>query len=97
MDDEGYFGSKGFKLIEAAGGMGEAMKDPTTRFFAIEHIAGMLIAVILIHIGKAQAKRPIGDRAKHRNTLIFYFIALLIILLSIPWPFRSIGTASGWF
>ena len=92
-----YFGPKGFKLIEAAGGMGEAMKDPTTRFFAIEHIAGMLIAVILIHIGKAQAKRPIGDRAKHRNTLIFYFIALLIILLSSPWPFRSIGTASGWF
>lgn len=92
-----YFGSKGFKLIEAAGGMGEAMKEPTTRFFAVEHIAGMLIAVILIHIGKAQAKRRIGDRAKHRNTLIFYLIALLVILLSIPWPFRSIGAASGWF
>jgi hypothetical protein len=92
-----YFGDKGYKLIEASGGMSEVMKNPTTRFFAVEHLAGMLIAIILIHTGKAQAKRKIGDRAKHRNTLIFYLLALLIILISIPWPFRAIGTSSGWY
>lgn len=92
-----YFGPKGYKLIEAAGSMGDVMKDATTRFFAVEHIAGMLIAIILIHVGKAQAKRNIGDRAKHRNSLIFYLIALLIILISIPWPFREVGAASGWY
>lgn len=92
-----YFGDKGYKLIETSGSMSEVMKNPTTRFFAVEHLAGMLIAIILIHIGKAQAKRKIGDRAKHRNTLIFYLLALLIILISIPWPFRAIGTSSGWY
>lgn len=78
-------------------GMSAVMKDPFMRFFAMEHLAGMLIAVVLIHIGKAQGKRPIGDKAKHRRTMIFYLVALLIILASIPWPFRAIGVASGWY
>jgi len=50
----------------------------------------------LIHLGKAQGKRPIGDRAKHRRTMIFYLVALLIILASIPWPFREIFQTRGW-
>ena len=72
-------------------GMSAAMKDPYARFFAIEHLTGMLIAIILLHIGKAQGKKAINDRSKHRRTLVFYLLALLIILLSIPWPFRQIG------
>jgi len=90
-----YFGPKGYKLIEAAGGMGNAMKDPVTRFYGVEHITGLLIAIILIHIGKAQGRKLISDKAKHSRTVVFYTIALLIILLSIPWPFRNI--AGGWF
>lgn len=91
-----FFGSRGYKLIETFG-MSGVMKDPSNRFFAVEHIAMMLIAIILLHIGKAQARKPIGDRAKHRRTLIFYLLALIIILVSIPWPFRSIGASSGWY
>ncbi|MGN6165506.1 MAG: hypothetical protein ACTHOF_13295 [Flavisolibacter sp.] len=92
-----YFGPHGYKMIEAAGGMSSAMKDPTTRFFGIEHLVGMLIAIILIHIGKAQGKKRISDTSKHRRTFIFYFLALLIILASVPWPFREIGAASHWY
>jgi uncharacterized membrane protein len=92
-----YWGPKGYKLIEAAGGMSAAMKDSYTRFFAIEHITGMLIAIILIHIGKTQARKAISDKAKHRRTVIYYLIALIIILAMIPWPFRQIGIGSGWY
>ncbi|HEY6956424.1 MAG TPA: hypothetical protein VI385_14340 [Flavisolibacter sp.] len=92
-----YFaGTLGYEAIKTKG-MTTAMKDPYTRFFAVEHLLGMLIAIILIHIGKAQGKRPIGDRAKHRRTMIFYLVALLIILASIPWPFREIFQTRGWF
>jgi hypothetical protein len=63
----------------------------------VEHLAGMLIAIILIHIGKAQGRKAISDRAKHRRTMIFYLLALLIILASIPWPFREIGVGRGWY
>jgi L-asparagine transporter-like permease len=57
----------------------------------------MLIAIILIHIGKAQGKKRISDKAKHKRTLLFYVLALLIILASIPWPFRQVGAGSHWY
>ncbi len=86
----------GYTTIQARG-MGDVMSDATARFYVIEHLTGMLIAIILLHIGKAQAKKPIGDKAKHRRTVIYYTIGLLLILLSIPWPFRSVAAGSGWF
>lgn len=89
-------GGWGYSLLESRS-MQEIMKDPTARFFFMEHTAGMLIAVILIHIGKAQGKKRIADKAKHRRTMLFYLLALLIILVSIPWPFREIGAARGWY
>jgi hypothetical protein len=92
-----YFGPKGYQLIQNAGGMSAVMKDPVTRFFAVEHITAMLIALILIHIGKAQAKKSISDSAKHRRTVIYYLVALIVILLSIPWPFMQSGAGRGWY
>jgi hypothetical protein len=90
-------GPRGYKLFQASGGMGEVMKEPTNRFFAVEHLIGMLIAIILLHIGKAQGRKAMSDRSKHKRTVIFYLLALLIILVSIPWPFRAVGAASGWY
>ena len=90
-----YFGPRGWKIIEQQG-WSAAMKGPD-RFFAVEHFAGMLVAIILLHIGKAQGKKAISDKSKHRRTLIFYLLALLIILVSIPWPFRAIGASSHWY
>jgi hypothetical protein len=91
-----YFGPKGYKYIESMG-MSAVMKNAYARFFAIEHITMMVIATILIHIGKVQGKKAISDRAKHRRTLIFYLLALIIILAAIPWPFRSAGEGSNWY
>jgi uncharacterized membrane protein len=91
-----FTGAWGYKLIQSKG-MSAVMKDSSTRFFAVEHLAGMLIAIILIHIGKVQGRKAIPDKAKHNRTLIFYILALLIILASIPWPFRAIGAGRGWY
>jgi hypothetical protein len=91
-----YFGPRGYKIIQSMG-MSAAMKDPYARFFAVEHFAGMFIAIVLLHIGKAQGKKAISDKAKHRRTLVFYLLALLIMLISIPWPFRQIGAGSHWY
>jgi hypothetical protein len=91
-----YFGPRGYKFI-AEYGMSAVMKNSAYRFFAIEHITMMLIAVILIHIGKAQGRKAISDKAKHRRTIIFYILALILILISIPWPFRQIGVGSHWY
>ena len=85
---EWFFGAWGLKLIQNVG-MGGAMKDPAYRFWAVEHIAGMLIAIILITIGRGAAKKNISDRAKHYKTFWFFLIAFILILAVVPWPFRE--------
>lgn len=89
-------GPWGLQLIQA-NGMSGVMGDAVTRFYAVEHQIGMILGIAMIHIGKAQGKKAIADSAKHRRTAIFYIIALLIILVSIPWPFRVVGAGRGWF
>jgi len=94
-----YWGPRGYNYIHDMG-FSAVMKEkehPEIRFFAVEHMAGMLIAIILLHIGKAQGRKAISDKAKHRRTLLFYLLALLIIVISIPWPFRQIGAGSHWY
>ncbi|HEY1115389.1 MAG TPA: hypothetical protein VGE66_17575 [Chitinophagaceae bacterium] len=91
-----FVGPWGYSLIQQKG-MGAVMSNPVERFFVMEHNVGMLIAIVLMHIGKAQGKKAIGDKAKHRRTMIFYLLALVIILASIPWPFREVGMGRGWY
>src|SRR5215217_6712535 len=79
-----YAGEWGYKQIERMGSVTAVMKDRTAGFFAIEHSVGMLVAIILIHLGKSQGRKQMSDRAKHRRTMIFYLLALLVILASIP-------------
>jgi hypothetical protein len=64
---------------------GAAMRQADLRFWAVEHITGMLIASALIHIGRKKSmKAPEGRR--HKTALIFFGLALVVVLLSIPWP-----------
>ena len=89
-------GPLGLKSIQL-NGFGNVMKDAGLRFFAAEHTIGMLVAIILIHVGYSYAKKSVTDAAKHKRTLLYYGLALLIILISIPWPFRAIGAGRAWF
>ena len=89
------FGPLGFKNIQNMGG--EVMKNPYTRFFAMEHLVGMLIAIVVFHVGRSKSKKAIDDASKHKKAFIFYLIGLLIILASIPWPFKAGFEGIGWF
>lgn len=91
-----YFaGPWGIKNI-SNNGMGVVMKDSYARFFAMEHLVGMLLAILLIHIGFAKSKRGADEKKKHQTIFIYYLIALLLILASIPWPFRAGFEGIGW-
>lgn len=67
------------------------ISDKLYRFYTVEHTAGMLIAIVLITIGYSRSKRTTDAIAKQRLIGIFYGIGLLLILVSIPWPFRNLG------
>lgn len=64
---------------------GDVMKNPISRLYIVEHPATMLIGIILIHIGKAKAKKATDAVKKHKNIAIFYLIALALIVSKIPW------------
>jgi hypothetical protein len=64
---------------------GGAMKNTQLRFFAVEHVFGMLIGTVLAHVGQGRVRKAPVDR-KGRTAAIFYGLALLAILASIPWP-----------
>lgn len=64
---------------------GAAMKNADLRFYAVEHILLMLIALVLVHIGRARSKKIHIEWRKHRSSAIYYGIALILILAAIPW------------
>jgi len=86
-----YFTGMWFEKVKS--GMGAVMKDPLERFFAIEHALMMIIAWLLVHVGRSMVKRGDTDAQKHKSTLIYFGIALVLILAMIPWPFRQPGIA----
>ena len=64
---------------------GAAMADAAVRFFTLEHIFYMLVAVALVHIGNVLIRRAKSDTVKYRRATIWYSLTLLIILVAIPW------------
>ena len=72
-------------------GMKGVMQNSVARFWAVEHITIMLIAIVLITIGRGAAKKKITDRAKHKKMFWMFFIAFILILAAVPWPGRNVG------
>jgi hypothetical protein len=75
--------------------IGAGMKDSLLRFFAMEHSLMMVIAVILLTVFSAVAKRKTDDKKKFRLMAIGFTIVLLIILAMIPWPWSG-SHPGGW-
>lgn len=72
------------------------MENPTLRFFTVEHISMMVIAVGLMAVGHAKARKLKEANARHSKVALFYGIAFVIIMAAIPWPFRE-ALGAGWF
>ncbi len=90
-----YFISPFVKVAMEAG-MGAAMKDSEMRFWLVEHIFGMVIGIALITVGRIAAKKATEDKAKFKKIAVYFTIGLLMILATIPWPFREV-LGRGWF
>jgi len=83
-------------IVEAArSDMGTAMKDAQLRFWAVEHIFAMILAIVLITLGRIMAKKATDDIIKFRRQSIYYLLALLLIFYAIPWPWAAISRP--WF
>ncbi len=60
-------------------------------FYGLLHIALMLVAIIIITLGSAKAKRKDTDLEKFRTMFNYFSIGLLLIFIAIPWPFSPLA------
>ena len=61
-----------------------SMKDKNLRFWSVEHMAGMVVGIVVAQIGSIQSKKQRGDTSKFRTAFTWFLAALIIILLMIP-------------
>jgi signal transduction histidine kinase len=80
------------KVQFSAGWMGNS----SLRFFGMEHFVGMILAIVVITIGRKKAEKSIENADKHKKIFTWYLIGLLIIIAFIPWPFRT-ALGGAWF
>jgi hypothetical protein len=66
------------------------MKDKFLRFFWVEHPIGMILAIILITLGYGMSKKPVADEVKYQKAYRYFVLALIVLFVTIPWPFREI-------
>ena len=71
------------------------MKSSYNRFFGMEHIVMMVLAAVLITIGRKKAEKNEDLSKRNKTIAVWYTVGLILILAAIPWPFRGFG--NGWF
>jgi len=72
------------------------MKLDIFRFYGMEHMAGMILAIILVTIGHIKSKKGNTPAEKFKPIKLWYVIGIILILASIPWPFRA-ELGGSWF
>ena len=77
-------------LVQAARpDWGAALRNPTLRFWSVEHLALMLTGIVVAYAGRALSKRA-GRAAAQRHQLaaLFFAVAIGLVLLGVPFALR---------
>jgi hypothetical protein len=64
---------------------GQPVPGGETTFFGWEHVLGMLVAVVLVHISSARARKVTDPIRQHRTLAIFFTVSVISIIIAIPW------------
>ncbi|MCB9170372.1 MAG: cytochrome B [Flavobacteriales bacterium] len=74
----------------------EMMAPVHERYWKYEHISMMLVAITLVTIGRGLSKRARTEPGKQLRIAVFYLIALVIMIVAIPWPITEFGSQYEW-
>jgi hypothetical protein len=69
----------------------ESMQGATTRFWAVEHVAAMLGAVVIAHVGRVLARKARTPAERRVRLLTCFGISTILMLAGMPWPWRAGG------
>ncbi len=71
---------------DALNDFGAAMRTPSLRYWAVEHVSLMVGALVVAHVGNVLVRRALTDPSRHLRGAIFFGLALLLTLIGTPWP-----------
>jgi hypothetical protein len=70
---------------------GASMKDPTLRFWAVEHLVSMFVAVAVAHVGRALARKAPDAAARRTRLMVCFGLSTILMIAGMPWPGRPGG------
>ena len=70
---------------------GAAMRNANLRFWAVEHAAAMIVAVVLVHVGRVLGRTAATPDSSRRRQMICFGLATVLMIVATPWP----GMANG--
>jgi uncharacterized membrane protein len=82
-----YFMKGWFGVLTSGGNV---MKDPYSRFFAVEHAFSMIVGIVLVHIGYSMSKKNIDADRKFKRLFWCVFVALACFMAMIPWAGKQV-------
>jgi hypothetical protein len=62
-----------------------AMSVPGIRFFGLEHVLFMVLAVVFAHLGSILPRKVEDALSKHKRAALWFTLMLVVLLLGIPW------------
>jgi hypothetical protein len=65
--------------------MGAAMRDAPVRYFVVEHLVIMLLAIAAAHVGAARVQRAASDAARYQHSALWFGVALAAVVGFVPW------------
>jgi hypothetical protein len=65
--------------------MAVAMADTQIRFFVVEHLSIMIVAVVFAHVGSVTARRAPDHRSRYARTALWFGLSTIAVLVAIPW------------
>jgi hypothetical protein len=73
------------------GDVAKGVKDNVVRYWGLEHPVTMLIALAVVHIVNARAKRRGSDWRRHRSMAIALIVWVVLVAAAFPWPWQVRG------
>ena len=70
---------------------GAAMRNPSLRYWAVEHAATMMLAVVLAHVGRVLARTARTPDARRTREIVCFGLSTVLMVVATPWP----GMANG--
>ena len=78
-------------MAEIRAHFGEAMQNAQLRFWAVEHVTAMLVAIVLAHVGRVLARKATTPGARRGRILVCFGIATVLLFVGMPWPGMPYG------